>query len=105
MIDIQIFRDAEGHICGYSVAGHWGKHGSSIVCAGISVLAQSALKGIGEHLSRSVDFHVESGDLRMRLKDKPDALTDAILETMLIGMKDVQGCDLKGVRISEIQEV
>ena len=65
MIDIQIFRDAEGHICGYSVAGHRGKHGSSIVCAGISVLAQSALKGIGEHLSRSVDFHVESGDLRI----------------------------------------
>lgn len=105
MIDIKIYRNAEGRISGYSVGGHHGEYGSDIVCAGISVLAQSALKGIGEHLKRDVNYHVSSGDLRMQLKGVPDANTDAILETMLIGMYDVMKYDLDGVRIKEVQEV
>lgn len=105
MIEIKIYRNSLGSIVGFDVAGHSGTHGSSIVCAGISSLAQTALKGVGQHLHREVDFKVASGDLHMKLKGVPDELTDAILETMLIGFNDIQQYDPEEIRISVLQEV
>ena len=105
MIKIKVFRNSDGFITGYDVSGHHGEYGSDIVCAGISSLTQTALKGIGQHLKREVDFHVASGDLHVMLKRDPDELTEAILETMLIGLYDVQKFDLEEVKISEVQEV
>ena len=105
MIKIKVFRNSDGFITGYDVSGHHGEYGSDIVCAGISSLTQTALKGIGQHLKREVDFHVASVDLHVMLKSDPDELTEAILETMLIGLYDVQKFDLEEVKISEVQEV
>lgn len=105
MIKIKVFRNSDGFITGYDVSGHHGEYGSDIVCAGISSLTQTALKGIGQHLKREVDFYVASGDLHVMLKSDPDELTEAILETMLIGLYDVQKFDLEEVKISEVQEV
>lgn len=105
MIEIIIYRNLECRICGYKVTGHHGEYGSSIICAGISSLAQTALKGIGQHLHREVDFSVASGDLHAKLIEAPDDLTDAILETMLIGMYDIREYDPENVIISEVQEV
>lgn len=105
MIEIKVYRNDEGRIAGYDVRGHHGEYGSDIVCAGISSLTQTALKGVGQHLHRKVDYHVASGDLHVRLKGVPDALTDAILETMLIGLYDIQEYDPEEIHISEVQEV
>ena len=105
MIEIIIHRNSDSRICGYSVTGHHGEYGSDIICAGISSLAQAALKGVGQHLHREVDFKVASGDLHAKLKKNPDDLTDAILETMLIGMYDIREYDPENVIISEVQEV
>lgn len=105
MIKIQILRRKDGMISGFTVSGHHGKYGSDIVCAGISSLAQAALLGLGEHLHRELDYHVASGDLKMHLKGAPDDLTEAILETMLKGMKAIAAQYSQGVRIQEKQEV
>ena len=103
MIKIEIFRTEDGKISGYSVVGHSGTadRGQDIVCAGISSLTQTALLGIGEHLHRDVDFQVASGDLRMKLKSEPDDLTEAILETMLLGFTEIAKVSPKAVRILE----
>jgi len=107
MIRIRIFRTTDGEISGMSVAGHSGTaaHGSDIVCAGISSLAQTALLGIGRHLLREVDYEVASGDLRMKLKGEPDDLTEAILETMLLGFAEIAKTNPEAVRILDSQEV
>ena len=105
MIKIKVFRNSDGFITGYDVSGHHGEYGSDIVCAGISSLTQTALKGIGQHLKREVDFHVASGDLHVMLKSDCDELTEAILETMLIGFSDIQGYDPDEISISVVQEV
>lgn len=105
MIQIKVYRNSQGRISGYDIHGHHGEAGSSIVCAGISTLAQTALKGIGQHLHREVDFDIASGDLHVKLKSVPDDFTDTILETMLIGMYDIKEYDPKEVRISVLQEV
>lgn len=121
MIDINIYRNNEGHIVGYAVSGHQGERGSSIVCAGISVLAQSILKGLAEHfinglsygdvndedaeeLKEHLSYRIGDGELSVELKCEPDDVTDALLETMLIGMydvKDADECGGSGVSISE----
>ncbi len=103
MIKIKIFRQTEGKISSFSVTGHSGtaKHGEDIVCAAVSSLAQTALLGVGKHLHRQLDYKVASGDLYMKLKDEPDDLTEAILETMLLGLLEIENINPQGVRITE----
>ena len=84
---------------GYDIRGYHENCSSDIVCAGISKLAHTALKGIEQHLHRDVEYNIASGDLHVKLKSVPDKLTDAILETMLIGMNEIQKCDPHRVSI------
>ena len=122
-IEITVYRNKEDRIFGHTVAGHHGQQGSSIVCAGVSVLAQTTLKGLGEHLMRLhnlsgsnpdslspyLKYKVAPGDLQVRLTTDLDDITDALLETMLIGLYDIyderiRENDLDGVHIFEIQQ-
>ena len=101
MIKVKIFKESAGRIVGFEVAGHSGTaaHGQDIVCAGVSSLTQTALLGLGEHLHRDLDYSVASGELKMRLKGAPDDLTEAILQTMLLGLMEIQKLSPEAVRI------
>ena len=103
MIKVEIFKNEDGKIFGYEVTGHSGTaaHGEDIVCAGVSSLAQTALLGIGKYLHREVDYKVASGKLSMRLKGVPDDLTEAVLQTMLLGLEEIAKISPKAVRINE----
>ena len=105
MIKIEIFKNRDGKISGYEVTGHSGtaNRGEDIVCAGVSALAQSALWGIGEYLHREVDYEVASGKLSMRLRGASDDLTEAVLQPMLYGMREIEKLSPKAVRINERQ--
>ena len=105
MIKIEIFRNQGGKVSGFKVQGHHGEYGTDIVCAGVSSLAQTALLGIERHLHREMDYEVASGDLKMKLKGVPDDLTEAILETMVLGLAEISTLYPKDVHISEVQEV
>ncbi len=107
MIKVLIFEDVDRKVSGFQVSGHSGTaaHGKDIVCAGISSLAQTALLGIGEYLHREMDYSVASGKLSMRLKSAPDDLTEAILQTMLLGMSEIEKISPKAVHISRRQGV
>ncbi len=88
MIRIQIFRDNEARITGFRVTGHAGTapQGEDIICAGVSALTQSALLGLERWADRQMNLTVESGKLIMDLTSEPDSLTQAILETMVLGL-------------------
>ena len=103
MIRIQVYRTKDDKISGLKMTGHSGTapHGEDIVCAGVSSLAQTALLGIGEYLHRKVSYKVASGELRMMLEDAPDDLTEAILETALLGVREIAKKAPQAVRISE----
>lgn len=100
MIEFRLHRQ-NGSITGYDVSGHSGTaaHGFDIVCAGVSSLAQSALLGLGKHLHRKVDYHMASGDLHVELVEPPDEKTDAILETMLLGVQEIAKLRPEAVRL------
>lgn len=104
MISVKIFTNEGGMIRGYCVTGHSGtaKRGQDIVCAGVSALTQSALLGILEHLHRTVDYDIASGNLTMRLQE-PDDCTEAILRTMYMGLAEIQKISPKVIRIQEVK--
>ena len=103
MIEIRIFSQADGKISGFSVTGHSGtaERGQDIVCAGVSSLTQTALLGIMEYLHREVDYDIASGKLTVRLKSAPDDLTEAIMQSMLLGLIEIQKLSPEAVRISK----
>ena len=102
MIEIRIFSQADGKISGFSVTGHSGtaERGQDIVCAGVSSLTQTALLGIMEYLHREVDYDIASGKLTVRLQSAPDDLTEAIMQSMLLGLIEIQKLSPEAVRIS-----
>ncbi len=101
MIEVKIFTEADGKTSGFEVTGHAGTaaHGKDIVCAGVSSLSQSALLGVGEYLKRDVDYRAASGDLYVKLKEAPDELTEAIFQTMLLGIREIAKIAPHAVRI------
>lgn len=101
MIEIRVLSQADGKVSGFTVTGHSGtaERGQDIVCAGVSALTQTALLGMMEYLHREVDYDIASGKLSVRLKGVPDDLTEAILQSMLLGLAEIQKLSPEAVRI------
>lgn len=106
-VEIEIFRNALGLVVGFSAKGHAGtaKHGKDIVCAAISALTQTTALGLVKHLNREIDLQHASGDMVVHLKAKPDALTNAVFETMILGLNEIEKINPQGVHILDAQEV
>ena len=103
MVKIQIFRNSAGQISGFAVIGHanTAPHGKDIVCASVAALTQTAVLGLERHLGREFSLDIGSGNLILELKGAPDALTGAVLETMLLGLHEVANISPNSVRIAE----
>ena len=100
MIRLQLVKSGKD-IEGFQISGHAGyaPHGQDIVCAGVSSLTQTALLGLMEYLHREVVYDVASGKLLVELKGSPDDLTEAILQSMLLGLIEIQKLSPEAVRI------
>lgn len=103
MTVITIERDVRGRINAFTVAGHanTAPYGRDIVCAAVSALSQAAVLGLERHLGRRVKLAVRPGFLSCRLVEEPDDRTEAILATMLIGLREVARQDRKHVQVIE----
>ena len=102
MIKAELFSGKDGRLVGFRVSGHSGTaaRGEDIVCAGVSALVQSAALGIMEHLRRSVDCEDGDGKLSLRLREAPDELTEAVMKTMLLGLREIEKRYPKALRIT-----
>lgn len=103
MIKIEIVRNSDQLMVEFSVNGHanTAPRGRDIVCAGISALTQTAVLGLDRQLNKKIHLEIASGNLKMSLLDNPDELTNAVLETMLIGLTEIGKKSPKSVRILE----
>lgn len=107
MIEVEIYEERDGRISAFSMQGHSGTapKGRDIVCAGVSALSQTALLGLGRHLHREIDFHIDpSGDLHMKLREAPDDLSEAILRTMRLGIEEIEKAYPDAVRLRITKE-
>jgi uncharacterized protein YsxB (DUF464 family) len=102
MITIEIFYTDQS-IIRLRVTGHalTAPHGQDIICAGVSALTQSAVLGLQCHLERKLSLHVATGELDCALDSAPDALSEAILKTMLLGITEIAKINPQSVCIKE----
>ena len=100
MIKAEIF-SSNGKITGFSISGHSGtaSRGQDIYCAGISTVAQAAYMCITDHLKREIEGSQGDGRLSLRLKNLPDELTEAVFQTMLIGIREIERLAPKSVKL------
>ena len=93
-----IIKRQQNKIVQVECKGHSGyaDEGEDIVCAGISVLTQTAILGLKEVAKVKVTYQVDrkTGYLMFKIVENLDETKrrecDIILETMLIGIKDWQ---------------
>lgn len=108
MIDIRIVRDKEGFIRKFTVEGHAGfdKRGSDIVCAAVSAVAYTAI-GALDDLADIKNYSEKSGFMNCSIptdisEDKKQVVK-IILETMLIGFKQIRDAYKKYVSVLEME--
>ena len=103
MTHIDVKRNAEGHIVECHFRGHAkaGPYGEDIVCAAISMLSQTSLLGLHEVAQQSMEYRIEDGELDILLSEPITERGQTILETMLLGIKNVADQYSDFVRVSE----
>ncbi len=103
MITIKIERNEKQAVTGFNVEGHaqTAPHGQDIVCAGVSALIQTSVFGLERYLKREITLQQTAANFAVRLVDAPDDRTQAILETMLLGLTEIAKLNPRNVRILE----
>ena len=101
MIKAEIF-SSDGKITGFSINGHSGSApiGKDIYCAGVSTLSQAAYICITDYLKRDIDGNADEGVLSLKLKSPPDEQTEAVFQTMLIGLKEIEKLAPKFLKVT-----
>ena len=101
MIKAEIF-SSKGKIIGFSINGHSGAapKGHDIYCAGVSTLADTTYMSITEYLKRDIEGEAGDGKLFLKLKSPPDELTEAVFQTMLIGLKELEKLVPKFIKVT-----
>jgi uncharacterized protein YsxB (DUF464 family) len=94
MIQVDLYYNKHGRIRRYTVSGHAeaNPEGFDEVCYAVSLNTQIATNGLNEVLHRKVTYSIdeEDGNLSVCLDSEPDAKTDAILQTMVCGLRHLQ---------------
>ena len=103
MTHIDVKRNVEGHIVECHFRGHAeaGPYGEDVVCAAISMLSQTSLLGLHEVAQQSMEYRIEDGELDILLSEPITERGQTILETMLLGIKNVADQYSDFVRVSE----
>lgn len=96
-------RSRSNSVTGFSINGHAGSapYGQDIVCAAVSALAQTTILGLTIHLKRDVSYDMDDGRLSVQLNAKPDEQTDAVLETMILGLLEIEKLHSDYITISQ----
>ena len=105
MIRAEIYSDGD-KITGFKIIGHSGTapRGHDIYCAGVSSLSQSAYLALVEHLKCDVDMTQAFGNLTVYLKGAPTDLTEAVFQTMLLGMIEIEKLKPEALKIIRVDQ-
>lgn len=104
MIRVIIFHDALGKIKGFNVKGHAGfsESGKDIVCSAVSAIVFTALGGLDELAGfrnyKECDGFIECFVPGV-LGESESYITDIILKTMVIGLRQIEAGYGKYIRI------
>ena len=106
MIKIKIYLKNK-EIQGFEVTGHalCAPEGEDIVCAAISMVTQTAVLGLSQYLKLALSGTVKKGYIQCFLpsvlSDKERLQTNAILESMLLGVSQVAEDYPKAIKVEK----
>ena len=96
MIQITIYRNEKKECLGFSTEGHAGysEEGQDIVCAAASVLIINTINAIEKFAGDSSSLVSDdiTGMIRYEIKGRPSGKAALLLDTMILGLKDM-ACD------------
>ncbi|MBS3977090.1 MAG: ribosomal-processing cysteine protease Prp [Syntrophomonadaceae bacterium] len=106
MVTVSFYQTPEGRRSGFKAHGHSGfaPAGKDIVCAAVSVLAQTAVLGLCHYLGSKVDVEVKDGFLNCRARPdtgKEIEQAEIIFQTMFLGVAAIKESYSKYVEITE----
>ncbi len=94
MIKISFFTNDENEITGFDFIGHAGfaDNGNDIVCAAVSALVFNTVNSIDQLTALEYDVKQDEkkGHFYFRLKGKPDHDTDLLLNSLRLGVGEIQ---------------
>ena len=94
MVRVLLYRGRDGSLSGFEVNGHasYAPHGEDIVCAAVSILAQTTALSLQKVVGIELWVHVEEGNLQCRLPDllSEEEQKDAnlLLNSMILGLEE-----------------
>ncbi|HKL10246.1 MAG TPA: ribosomal-processing cysteine protease Prp [Clostridia bacterium] len=94
MIEIMLYRE-DTEIMGFEISGHAesDEYGRDIVCASVSVLAQTAVNALGELTGIDFEYEVAEGYLRClvpkKLPSDEKQKVATIMKTIYVGYESV----------------
>ena len=101
IIRAEIFSDG-GKVSGFSIEERKSKVKEfDIYRASIWALARAAFSCVKDYLKRDLEFETGTRRLVMKLKSSPDAVTEAVFQTMLIGLLEIEKLAPQVVRVEE----
>ncbi len=107
-VRVSTYLDEQNDIRSFRVEGHagFGEYGKDIVCAAISVLADTAVNGLEQFLSIKPVYQAEDGFLECsltQLESEQDRFAArVILGTMMLGLKQIR--DVYGSKYIMIEQ-
>jgi len=102
MLQITIYRNKNNQIKFYKAEGHcsYGEKGKDVVCSGTSTLLQSSILGLDKYCTIPPQAIISDGYLACVLSEI-NKESQVILETMLIGLRQIEEQYPDYVRIKE----
>lgn len=93
MIEIQLFKDAQGRTYGFRSEGHadYDDFGRDIVCAAVSVLELNLANSTSQFTSAhfSCQVNEKNGTFEYRLADVEDREAGLLLSSCLLGLESI----------------
>lgn len=105
MIEVEIYRDAAGKICEFKSKGAIDyEERNEPVQVSVSALLQTAVVGLEDYLKLEPEVERDEGWLRCKLEREYflNREIDAILETMLLGLRVIEGDYPSYLEIKEV---
>ncbi|MDI3508358.1 MAG: uncharacterized protein PWP48_1642 [Clostridiales bacterium] len=106
MISVKFYKAENGSIKGFSIEGHanYGYEGGDIVCAAVSMVAQTTALSLQELLNISIQLEMDKGNMICFLPDEYERTRDdaqLLLKAMELGLKNIEQGYKGNIRIIE----
>lgn len=111
MITLRVWRGEDGDVVRYKLQGHSdaGESGTDVVCAAVSVLAIATANGLDAVAGATIRVEERTGYLDCIIEDQSSdgirRATQAILETMVLGMRSIQDEHPDDLRVIEVKGI